>query len=63
MLLEAIIVWLGEVVVDLHKRIIELETKLIPSTPPKVLEARWKEVTETTQKIQEAEALCAKSYV
>ena len=38
-LLEAKVFQLGEVVVDLRQQIVELETKLTPSTPPEVMEA------------------------
>ena len=51
MFLEDKVIWLGEIVEDLCKKVIELESQVTPSTPLEVLEERRKSATE---------ALCAK---
>ena len=60
MFLEAKVIQLGEIEYDLHKKVIDLEVQLKPSTPLDVIEARRKVVTEAAKKIEEAEELCAK---
>ena len=52
---------LGEIAENLHKRVVELESKMTPNTPPEVLEERRKVVTEAMQNIEEEEVLCAKA--
>ena len=51
MLPDAKVFRFGQVVVNLHRQIAELETKLTPNTPPEVLEVRQNAVTKNAQKI------------
>ena len=63
MLPEAQVIHLREVAANFLQRIEDLEAKMLPTTPPKVLQERWKAVSENVQKIQEDKELCAKTYV
>ena len=45
---------------DLRNRVIQLQEKVQPSTPPKVLEKRRGVAVEATKKIEEAKEICAK---
>ena len=62
-LLKAQVIRLGEVAIDLHQHISELEANMARGTPTKVLKAQQKELTESVQKIQEVEGICVKAYV
>ena len=60
MFVEAKVFRLGEFSKNLHKRVMELESKMTPNTHLEVLEERRKATTEVVQKIEEAKALCTK---
>ena len=44
---------LGEVAENQCKQVTELESKMMPSTPPEVLEEHKKETTDTMQNMEE----------
>ena len=52
---------LGEVTENLYKQVAELESKMMPSTPPNLLEDQKKAKTEAVQNMEEAYVLCAKA--
>ena len=56
---EACVFKMGEVSTE---NITELEAKILPITPPEVLEEWKKVVEEDIHQIQEADTLCSKSY-
>ena len=52
---------LGEIAVDLRKKVTQLEEQIRPNTPPEVLEKRGQTTIEAVKKIAEAEEICAKA--
>ena len=61
MFAEAKVIRLGEIEQDLHKKVTDLEAQVKPTTPPEVLEERRMTTTKAIKKIEEIEALCAKT--
>ena len=58
---EAKVFQLGDIVENLHKKVMDLELHAVThSTPPKVLKERIKETTKDVKRIEEVEALYAK---
>ena len=54
------VLWLGNIVTHLKKKVTELEEKRIPSTPLEVLESRRDVATQAAKIIDKAEQTCAK---
>ena len=57
---ESQIIWLSDIEENLHKKFMELESQVNPSTPLEVLEEWRKKVTESMTNIEEAKELFGK---
>ena len=56
---EAKVIQLGEIAIDLRKKVAKHEKQVKPGTPPQVLEEIMEETIEAMPKIEEGEAICS----
>ena len=58
---DAKITQLAELVMGLKKKVVQLEEKMTPRTPPKVLAQRRDAVTKVAKEIENSKQTCAKA--